>query len=131
MKAVKLALTAAALLLTGLSTAQEESAVPPRSMDQVVEVLSTISETVQQAYEELLVDSPMASGELELSFQITPDGFVDSVLVTGPDELLPVIGVIEESLWGLDFGPCSTQVENLPVSAPLVLTPPAAPPQEE
>ncbi|MBN1433965.1 hypothetical protein JW921_04340, partial [Candidatus Fermentibacterales bacterium] len=53
------------------------------------------------------------------------DGRVVNIEVTGTQGLEEVIDVIEEELLLLDFGPCAEQLENIPVSAPLLLMPPS------
>jgi hypothetical protein len=122
---MRLLLISAFIGLFVVAFAQEDTApLPVRDMDEIREALSEISNDIHEAYMLLLLEDPDAEGEIEIAFNITPAGAVVDIEVTGPEDLEPVVLVIEEALLTLSFDASEAQQENLPVSAPLVLSPP-------
>jgi len=95
-----------------------------RNMDEIREILDGVKSSVQEAYEELLVTAPEASGELNARFVITPAGAVTDLEVTCTEGLETLVDPVTETFAALDFGSCPGQTENLPVSVPLTLVPP-------
>ena len=122
---MKLLLAPALIGLFVVAFAQEDTApLPVRDMNEIREALSGISNDIHEAYMLVLLEDPEAGGEIELAFDITPAGAIVDIEVTGPESLEPVVLAIEEALLTVSFGACDEQTENLPVSAPLQLSPP-------
>lgn len=127
MKLLLLLTVTACAVLAGQTTTNdsEGTTLPPnRSMDEVREVLDGLKTSVQEAYVELLVTEPEASGDITVGFAITPAGEVTDLEVTCTEGLESLIDPVTETMTSLDFGSCTGQVENLPVSVPISLFPP-------
>jgi predicted RecA/RadA family phage recombinase len=98
--------------------------LPDRNMDEIREILDGLKTSVQEAYAELLVTAPEASGDITVGFAITPAGEVTDLEITCTEGLETLIDPVTETMTSLDFGSCPGQGENLPVSIPISLLPP-------
>ncbi len=127
MKQLLLLIIAACAALAGQTPTDdsEDITLPSdRNMDEVREILDVLKPSVQEAYAELLVTAPEASGEMTVGFAITPAGDVTDLEVTCTEGLETLIDPVTETMTSLDFGSCPEQVENIPVFIPVSLVPP-------
>ena len=95
-----------------------------RSMEEVREKIGEVKITVENCYELLLADEPELSGDIEVSFSITPEGAVSDVAIVCSEGLEGLEEPVAETVCGLVFEPCSSQSEDLPVTVPFSLFPP-------
>jgi len=70
------------------------------------------------------VDDPAASGAIEISFLITPEGSVTDVAVVSDETLASLNNLVEESILSLSFAECPEQEGDIPITVPLNLIPP-------
>lgn len=94
-----------------------------RDISEIREKITEVKETVQTAYGELLVNEPEATGEIEVSFLITPDGSVTGVEINTSEGLTELNETVTEAVEALDFGPCPGQEDDLPITVPFSLMP--------
>lgn len=95
-----------------------------RSMEEVREKVGDVKVTVQNCYELLLAREPEVSGDIEVSFSITPEGDVSQITVVCSEGLESLEEPVREAVGTLEFEPCTSQSENLPVTVPFSLFPP-------
>lgn len=98
--------------------------VSTRSIDEVREKVSDVKDTLQHTYELLLADEPGLSGEVEVSFSITPEGEVTEIVIVCSEGLESLEEPTLETVSALVFQPCPGQDENLPITVPFNLSPP-------
>jgi len=117
-------ITASASAVIQVQNTQTENS--GRSLDEVREQVGYVKVTVQNCYELLLADEPDLSGDIEVSFSITPEGEVTDTEIVCSEGLESLEEPVAEAARALVFEPCSSQLENLPVTVPFSLFPPQA-----
>lgn len=106
------------------ASSSDAEIVQGRSMMDIRLKLDEINQVLKPAYEELLENDPAASGLIEISFSITPDGSVTDVVVTPDESLAALATLVEESVSAMAFEASLEQEENIPVTVPIYLVPP-------
>lgn len=114
------------LLISCLAMSMEDAATPEglRDMNEVRNVLSPLNTTISDAYKELLTTDSEASGEILISFSITPEGDVILAEATCSEGLETLHDTVLEEVNALEFPPCSEQDGDIPVTVPVRLMPP-------
>jgi hypothetical protein len=110
-------------LATG-NAIDQPAETPERDMAEIRQAISGLRDTIGEAYESLLEDNPELSGDILVTFSITPDGSVADIEVTCDEGLESITGTVTAELAALDFGPMPGQEDNLPVSVPFTLISP-------
>jgi len=116
-----------ALLLTALPALAQSNGAPgedqDRNMEDVRDEIAKLKESIQEAYAELLEDSPEASGTVELSFLITPQGAIDDIRVSCDEGLESLEEVMITQAEQLSFDNCAGQEDDIPVTVPFSMLP--------
>jgi hypothetical protein len=108
-------------LVAASAAASQKSPFPDSIRDRMNEVRGF----AVQAYEDLLSTSPGASGTVNVSFMVLPDGTAGEVAATGNSELAPVMDKLEEAIAALEFEALPEGSEPMRISVPFIFMPPA------
>lgn len=114
------------LMLCSFAVSGEDVTIPdsPRDIGEVRSELFLLKEAISSTYEELLSTDSEASGEILITFSITPEGDVTLAAVTCTEGLETLHDVVLERVEAMTFLPVPEQVGDLPVSVPVRLLPP-------
>jgi TonB family protein len=116
----------ALLMLVCLTISAEDVTIPdsPRDMSEIRAELSVLNTAIKTAYEELLTTDSNASGEILITFSITPEGDVTLAAATCSEGLETLHEAVLEAVEAMKFLPVPEQEGDLPVSVPVRLLPP-------
>lgn len=95
-----------------------------RNMTDIRGRINVIKMRIQTAYESLLRTNPMAGGNVNITFSITPSGSVTGISVNASGDIAALQPTIQSAVAGLNFGPAEGQTSNLEVVALFNLVPP-------
>lgn len=116
-----MAVWAAAAAVPGDNAPQD---TPDRSMEEIRNKVEDIKDTVESSYGLLLAEEPELSGEIDVSFSITPEGEITSIEVVCSEGLGSLEEPVTDAVSAMVFDPCPGQDENIPVTVPFSLFPP-------